>query len=461
MIKFGTDGWRAIISDEFTYANVRKVARAIALYLIKHGFSKKPVIIGYDPRFLADKFAEEVTRVMEETGIDCYLTERDTPTPVVAWEVKDKKAAGAVMLTASHNPAKYCGIKFIPYYAGPAEESITSEIQENSNKEISLPKPKKPGEIERFDPLKRYLKYIESFVDPALIKRAKLKIVYDSMYGAGRGYMDRILQDFGCRVEVLHGERDALFGGGTPEPTDEHLGELKKKVVELSAGVGLANDGDADRFGVVDEKGEFLNANQIISLIFDYLVSDRGYRGGVVRSVATTHLIDRIAHRYKIKVYETPVGFKHIAKLMMQEDIILGGEESGGLSIKGHIPEKDGILANLLVLDMLARRKKPLSQIWKDLIDKVGEVYSERINLELSDKEKDKLMERVIKRTPREISGLLVRDVNRIDGVKMILMDGSWILMRPSGTEPLVRIYVESDKRQKLALIVEAVRDLI
>jgi phosphomannomutase len=461
MIKFGTDGWRAIISDEFTFANVRKVAKAIALYLINHGFSKKPVIIGYDPRFLADKFAEEVTRVMEEAGIDCYLTERDTPTPVVAWEVKDKKAAGAVMLTASHNPAQYCGIKFIPDYAGPAEESITSEIQENSNKEISLPKPKKQGEIERFDPLKRYLKYIESFVDPVLIKNAKLKIVYDSMYGAGRGYMDKILQDFGCRVEVLHGERDALFGGGSPEPADEHLGELKKKVVELSANIGLANDGDADRFGVVDEKGKFLNANQIISLIFDYLVSDKGYRGGVVRSVATTHLIDRIAHRYKIKVYETPVGFKHIAKLMMQEDIILGGEESGGLSIKGHIPEKDGILANLLVLDMLAKRKKPLSQIWKDLIDKVGEVYSERLDLRLTDKEKDKFMERVTKRTPREISGLQIVDVNRMDGVKMILMDGSWILMRPSGTEPLVRIYFESDKRQKLALIVEAVRDLI
>jgi len=461
MIKFGTDGWRAIISDEFTFDNVRKVGKAIALYLINHKFSKKPLIIGYDPRFLADKFAEEIAKIMEEAGINCYLTERDTPTPIVAWEVKDKKACGAVMLTASHNPAQYCGIKFITDQAGPANETITAELQENSNKEIVLPKPKKKGQVERFEPRERYIKYITQFVDPDLIKSAKLKIVYDAMHGAGRGYMDRVLQDFGCKIDVLRGERDVLFGGGNPEPTDEFLGELMNQVKELSANVGLANDGDADRFGVVDEKGNFLNANQILSLVFDYLVTEKGFTGSVVRSVATTHMIDRVAAKHKVKVFETPVGFKHIAKLMIAEDILIGGEESGGLSIKGHIPEKDGILANLLIVEMLAKKKKPLSQIWQDLTQSVGDVITERVNLKLTQEKKKDFMDKLREKTPQELAGVKVKSVNKIDGVKLILADGSWVLARPSGTEPLIRIYAESDKQQKLEVILDAVQKLV
>jgi alpha-D-glucose phosphate-specific phosphoglucomutase len=461
MIKFGTDGWRAIISDEFTFANVKKVAKAIALYLINHKLNKKPMVIGYDPRFLADKFAEEVSKVMEDAGIDVYLTERDTPTPVVAWEVKDKKAAGAVMLTASHNPAEYCGIKFIPDYAGPADEATTSEIQENSNEDVVLPKAAKKGKVERFEPKQRYMKYIESFVDPALIRKAKLKVVYDSMHGAGRGYLDKILQNFGCQVEAIHSQRDVLFGGKSAEPSDENLDELKNMVSELSADVGLANDGDADRFGVVDEKGIFMNANQIIALIFEYLVSEKKYTGSVVRSVATTHLIDRIAERHKIKIHETPVGFKHIAQLMMREDVVIGGEESGGFSIKGHIPEKDGILADLLIVEMLARRKKPLSEIWKEVIKTFGEVYTKRINLKLEEKEKNEFMKKLEDETPPELARVKVVKVNKMDGVKMILSDGSWVLARSSGTEPLVRIYAESDKEQKLAVILEAVQNLV
>lgn len=461
MIKFGTDGWRAIISDEFTFDNVNKVAKSIALYLINHKLNKKPIIIGYDPRFLADKFAEEVARVMEEAGISVYLTERDTPTPVVAWEVRDKKAAGAVMLTASHNPADYCGIKFIPHYAGPANEAITSEIQENSNKDVDLPKVGKKGKVERFEPRQRYIKYIESFVDAALIRKAKLKVVYDPMYGSGRGYLDKILQKFGCQVEAIHCERNALFGGKSPDPSQENLSELKKRVSELSADVGLANDGDADRFGVVDEKGHFMNANQVFSLIFDYLVSEKGYSGGVIRSVATTALIDRIADRRKIKVYETPVGFKYIAEIMMKEDVIMGGEESGGISIKGHVPEKDGILANLLVVEILAKRKKPLSQIYKELMSSVGELFSERIDLRLNQKEKSSFMKKLREETPKELAGLRIKQVNKLDGVKLILSDGSWVLVRPSGTEPLVRIYAESDKKEKLAIIVSSMQNLL
>ncbi len=461
MIKFGTDGWRAIISEEFTFANVRKVAKAIALYLINHGFSKKPLIIGYDARFLADKFAEEIAKIMEEAGIDCYLTERDTPTPIIAWEVRDKKAAGAVVLTASHNPAEYCGIKFIPDYAGPANTSITSELQENSNKQIELPRASKKGKVERFEPRKRYSQYIESLVDSALIRKAGLKVVYDPMHGSGRGYLDRILQNLACKTEIIHAERDVLFGGNNPEPGDEYLDKLKKKVVDLSADVGLANDGDADRFGVVDEKGVFLHANQVFPLVFHYLITEKGYSGAVVRSLATTHFIDRIAEKHNIKVYETAVGFKHIAELMMKEDILMGGEESGGLSIKGHVPEKDGILANLLVVEMLAKRRLPLSQLWQELVDTFGEIYGMRVNLELDENAKNKFIERLTKEMPQEVAGMRVEKVNKLDGVKLLLADKSWVLARPSGTEPLVRLYAEADKPEKLRAIVEAVKALI
>lgn len=461
MIKFGTDGWRAIISDEFTFANVDRVAKAVALYLIQRKFNNRPLIIGYDPRFLADKFAQEVARVMEAAGIDVFLTERDTPTPIVAWEVRDKRAAGAVMLTASHNPAEYCGIKFIPDYAGPADESITKELQENSNKDVDLPKASRKGVVERFEPRDRYMEYIGSFVDPSLIRRARLKVVYDAMYGAGRGYLDRVLEKYGCRVEVLNCERDVLFGGKSPEPTDENLGELKGRVKELCADVGLANDGDADRFGVVDEQGQFLHANIVFPLIFDYLVSQKGYTGSVVRSVATTHLIDRIADRHKIKVHETPVGFKHIARIMIDDDVIIGGEESGGISIKGHIPEKDGLLANLLIVEMIASHGKPLSAIWQDLTGRLGEIHTLRTNLHLSEGGKASLMKKLSADTPTDLAGLKVRQVNKLDGVKLVLSDGSWVLARPSGTEPLVRVYAESDKKEKLAVISEAVQNLV
>ncbi|MBU0501750.1 MAG: phosphoglucomutase/phosphomannomutase family protein [bacterium] len=454
-IKFGTDGWRAIISDQFTFENVRKVARAIALYIVNHGFAKKPLIIGYDPRFLADKFAQEIAKVMLESGIDVFLTERDTPTPIVAWSVKDKKAAGAVMLTASHNPAEYCGIKFIPEYAGPANEIITAELQENSNKEIEIPQAEKRGALERFEPRERYLAYIKSFIDSELIKAAKLKVVYDSMHGSGRGYMDRLLQDLGCQVGVLHGNRDVLFGGRNPEPSEEGLEELKIKVVESFAAVGLANDGDADRFGIVDEKGQFLHANQIIPLVFEYLV-EKGLKGEIVRSIATSHFIDRIADQHKIKVNETPVGFKHIALLMMRKKIIIGGEESGGLSILGHIPEKDGLLANLLIVEMLAKYKKPLSQIWQELTQKYGQVFNQRVNLEMTPEKKETFMADLRERTPTDLAGLKVVEAKKIDGVKLILEDRSWILARPSGTEPLIRLYAEAANLGQLEKIFKA-----
>ncbi|MCX5725877.1 MAG: phosphoglucomutase/phosphomannomutase family protein [Candidatus Saganbacteria bacterium] len=461
MIKFGTDGWRAVISEEFTFANVRKVAQAIAEYLKNHKLVNKELIIGYDPRFLADKFAEEVAKVMLVNGISCAISDRDIPTPVVAFEVKDRSASGAVMITASHNPPQYCGIKFIPEYAGPAGEEITSEIESYIKKGTEPEVSARKGSVQRFDPRKRYFKSLELLVDKEIIKKAKLKIVCDPMYGAGRDYLDNILQDFGCMTEEIHGYRDVLFGGGSPEPNEETLRELQDMVKEGRFDLGLALDGDADRFGVVDEKSNFLSANQVFALVFKYLVDSRGFTGEVARSVATTHMIDRIAESYDIKVNETPVGFKHIAKLMMTKDIIIGGEESGGLSIKGHVPEKDGILACLLVAEMVARLKKPLSEIYSELSKEVGPCVDKKISLRMEEEKKKKFMEILLKTPPEKIAGIKVEERNLMDGVKFILMDGSWLLARPSGTEPLIRVYFESSSAERIGKMQEDLSEII
>ncbi len=464
MIKFGTDGWRAVISDEFTFENVRRVAKAIALYLVNNKKTDKPLIIGYDPRFLADRFAFEVAKVMEQAGINVLLPNRDIPTPVIAWSIKYVKptgACGAVMLTASHNPPQYCGIKFIPEYAGPANETITAELEENSNKELTLPSPQKKGKVDHFNPRETYFEYLSKLVDFSAIKKAGLKVVYDSMFGSGRDFTDAVLEKNGCKVIAINDYRDVLFGGQNPEPSDELLGDLKKKVVEENAALGLANDGDADRFGIVDEVGDFYSANQIIAMVFDYLINDRKFKGLAVRSIATTSMIDEIARLHGIKVHETRVGFKYIADYMMKEDVIIGGEESGGLSIKGHIPEKDGILADLLVTEMVSKKGKPLSQVWKDLVLKIGPYEGRRGKLEVDENKKKILMANLSKKPPTEVGGIKVKEVKTIDGVKIMLQDGSWLLVRPSGTEPLIRVYAESKDSRSLDAIDNYLKTLV
>jgi alpha-D-glucose phosphate-specific phosphoglucomutase len=446
-IKFGTDGWRAVISDEFTFENVRIVAQAIASYVNDKKLGGKGIIVGYDPRFLAERYAEEIVKVLHGNGISCFMTDRDTPTPVVAFSVKDKKAGGAVMVTASHNPSQYCGMKFIPDYAGPAFSSITDHIErhlKNAEKITAKPSLK----IERFNPMKRYQKHLKELINFDLIKKAKLKIAYDPLWGTGRDYLDSILEEAGCEVNVIHGYRDVLFGGITPEPIGEHLKELKDIVVKNGCAAGLSTDPDADRFGLMDEKGDYIPANQAISALFAYLVDERGETGSVARSIATTHMIDAIAKAHKIKVHETPVGFKHIAEIMLKERVILGGEESGGLTIGGHIPEKDGILANLLFCEMIAKYRKPLSQIIKDVSEKYGYFYNKRVNLKLSQPMKEALMKILENEPPSRLAGSKLSHVSKIDGVKMVFEDTSWILARASGTEPIVRIYYEnrSDK---------------
>jgi alpha-D-glucose phosphate-specific phosphoglucomutase len=448
-IKFGTDGWRAIISDEFTFANVRIVAQAIAQYANNHGLAKKGIIIGYDTRFLTEHYAEEIVKVLHANGISCFMTDRDTPIPVVAFSVKDRKAGGAIMITASHNPPQYCGMKFIPDYAGPASSVITDEIEKyvKSGKAVES---KVSLKIERFNPINRYLKHLNEIIDFDLIKNAKLNVAYDALWGTGRDYLDKILRDSGCKVSMIHGYRDVLFGGITPDPIGDHLKELKELVLKEGCSAGLATDPDADRFGIVDEKGSFVSANQVLPVLFSYLVDDRGDTGSVVRSLATTHMMDAIAEYHGIKVHETPVGFKHIAQIMLKEPVIIGGEESGGLSIGDHIPEKDGILANLLICEMIARRRKPLSQMVKEASEKYGHFYNKRINLKLTQSAKETLVALLEKEPPARSAGAKLSHISKMDGVKLIFEDKSWILIRPSGTEPMVRIYYENTSESKL-----------
>ncbi|MCG0277428.1 MAG: phosphoglucomutase/phosphomannomutase family protein [Thermanaeromonas sp.] len=458
-IKFGTDGWRAIIADEFTFSNVRKVVQAIADYLSEETTNRR-VVIGYDHRFLAENFASAAAEVLAGNGFTVYLPERAVPTPVTAFAVKSLGAAGAIMFTASHNPPEYHGLKFIPSYAGPAVPEITNKIEERiapnlEVKQVDLNAARKEGLIQPFDPREDYLKHLQELLDTETLGRSGLKIVVDPLYGAGIGYLESLLSQAGCQVETLHNWRDPLFGGKLPDPSARGLDELAERVRVQGAHLGLALDGDADRFGVVDADGTYLTANQVLFLVLAHLVETRGQRGGVGRTVATTHLLDRLAGAYGLEVVETPVGFKYIGQALLHKGCILGGEESGGLSIRGHIPEKDGILATALVAEIRAKFGRPLKEYLAQLMQRYGPLVSERLDVHVSPEVKEKVLKELTSYEPARLGGQPVVDRITIDGVKFLLADGSWALIRPSGTEPLFRIYVEAPQQETLQKIRE------
>lgn len=463
-ITFGTDGWRDLIAEGFTFANVRIVAAAIADYVKGAYPGECPVLVGYDTRFLAREFAETVVAILQDRGLKTLLAERDVPTPVIAFAARELRSAGAVMLTASHNPAGYCGIKYIPDYAGPATKDITDQIVANvkalSASSLTFPKTRVVGE--QFDPMPSYLKWVQQMVPTDSLRKAKLRVVYDALYSTGRGYLDALLTHYGCDVTLLHGHRDPLFGGGMPEPAVSQLGELISRVQSEGADLGFATDGDADRFGVVDAEGTFYTPNQVIALLLRHLVKNRGFKGSVVRTVATTHLIDRLAAHYGVAVRETPVGFKWVGEAMRQEPVVIGGEESGGLSILGHIPEKDGILANLLVAEMVAFEGKPLKDIWAELVGEVGwNPANRRLDLHLTQEAKEAVLRQFLEHTPTTIAGLKVQSMDRKDGVKLVLQDGSWVLVRPSGTEPIIRAYLEAASMAELEKLAQDVQRIV
>jgi alpha-D-glucose phosphate-specific phosphoglucomutase len=465
-IKFGTDGWRAVIAEDFTFANVRRVARAIALYVRGTGLAEKGVVIGYDNRFLSERFAAAVAEVMAGSGIPCWLTVAATPTPVTAYAVKALDTGGAVMITASHNPPEYNGIKFIPDYAGPATTEITAAIERfldtpETAEEVPivlLERARERGLVRDLDARPLYLQHLRRLLDLHAIGRGRLRIVLDPMWGAGIGYVEEILKGVCSSIEVIHNHRDVLFGGALPEPTAAELSSLREMVLEKKADLGLALDGDADRFGVIDRGGEYLSPNEVLALLLYYLLEHRRWRGAVARTLATTHLLDRIAEDYGLPVVETPVGFKYIGQSLIHHRSILGGEESGGMSIQGHIPEKDGILALVLIVEMISATGKSLRQLQEEIYEKFGRLVSTRLDIKCDHEKKEEILKQLEGWYPAAVGGTPVADRSTRDGVKLLLEDGSWILVRPSGTEPLFRVYVEAPNREALERLQESVR---
>jgi len=453
-IRFGTSGWRSIIADDFTFANVERVANAICGYLKRHNEAAgQTLIVAHDSRFMGENFASVASEIACKKGFAVLKCSGPTPTPTVSHAIRSNGAAGGINFTASHNPPEYQGIKFSTSDGAPALPEVTEQIEKAIEENIE-PQDASGGSITDHDPKDAYLDDLKSKINFDAIGKSNARYAYDAIYGTGRGYLDKILRDHGVEVETLHDWRDVTFGGKAPEPGEDHLDELKQSVIEKKLTLGLATDGDGDRFGIIDSNGEFITPNQLIALLTDYLAESRGWSLGVARSVATTHMVDRVAKSRDLELHETPVGFKFIGRLINEDKIILGGEESAGLSIRGHYPEKDGIIACLLAAEAVAVRGKSLTEQLDELYRRVGKLESGRIGVKLTGDVAAKLKEKLAEQ-PTEIGGRKVENINRLDGVKFLFENDAWMLMRPSGTEPMVRIYAESENRDELAKLLE------
>jgi alpha-D-glucose phosphate-specific phosphoglucomutase len=462
-IKFGTSGWRAVLAEEFTVANVRRAVTGIARYVASQKPSGARLVVGRDPRFMGETFVDIAAGILEAHGVQPLVITDPAPTPAIAWEVMRQKTDGAINFTASHNPPEYNGIKFSTPDGAPALPEVTKKIEAEIANVNTSAVPSTTGEAVKREAIgvkSHYLKRLAEVIDLGAIKKSGMKVVFDPLWGAARGYSDHLFQEAGIDCVAVHDFRDVLFGGHAPEPDGHLLNDLRAKMKERGAKIGIATDGDADRFGIVDEDGTFISPNYIIGLLFDYLVETRGWRNGVAKSVATTNLINALADYHKIQLYETPVGFKYIGELIKEDKIAIGGEESAGLTIRYHVPEKDGVLAGLLCCEMVARRGKSLSAQLKELFVKVGSFFPERQNFRLTDEEKSKFTVK-LKANPADFAGHKVTKVVRTDGLKLVLDDGSWVCYRVSGTEPVVRAYTEARNESEMEQLSAAAKQWI
>lgn len=481
-IHFGTDGWRAVISDTFTFANVRLVAQAIA-DVVREQTNSSPVaatplrmVVGFDTRFLSDRYAREVACVFAANGIHVDLTHADTPTPAVSYAIVAHGAAGGVMITASHNPPRYNGIKFKTAYGGSASPAdckrVEARLLENqaagrSPQSLDFDDAEAAGLIERFDPRPGYQAHLAGLIDFDTIRRANLRVVVDAMYGAGRGYLADYLQQAGAEVLELRGEMNPGFNGIHPEPIARYLQPLATAMSTGGWQLGLATDGDADRIGAMAPGGQFIDPHVIMALSLRYLVQQRHQRGMIVKTVSTTQMLNRLAVAYGLELRETPVGFNHISDLMMTHDVLIGGEESGGISIKGHIPEGDGVLMGLLLAEMVAARGGDFAALLGDLVREVGPFYYARNDFHLKPISgrppftKAEMVVRLTQPPPGELGGIPVMNVGVADGVKFVLEDDSWLLIRPSGTEPVLRMYAEAHSPDLVQSLLRAGEQLV
>jgi phosphoglucomutase len=462
VIKFGTSGWRGIISDTFTFANVELAAHAIAQYLNENppAGAAKRIIIGHDTRFLGREFATRCAEIVAGYGFEAWLTDRDAPTPVISHSIRCKKAAGGINITASHNPPEWNGVKFNEANGAPASpetcRGIEAKAEELQRSTFNVQR----SAFKQFNPMPEYFAQLRKLVDFPALKKHRKKAVVDLMFGTGRGYLDATLAKCGWKVNALHGELNPLFGDGHPEPIKEHLGELLRQLKKSRADIGLGLDPDADRFAIVDSDGTFINANQVLALTLYHLAKNRGWTGAVVRTVATSHLVDAVAGMLGVPVRETPVGFKYIGALMESEPVIVGGEESGGLSVKGHVPEKDGVLACLLMCELVAYEGKSPKKVLDQIQNKVGRILSDRINLRVTPGRKAELLKRLAAGLS-EFGGCRVTDTVTKDGYKFLLGDAGWVMFRASGTEPVFRCYLEARTSKQLAAYRAAALQLV
>jgi alpha-D-glucose phosphate-specific phosphoglucomutase len=442
-IQFGTSGWRAVIADDFTVANVRRAITGIVRYVVSQKSSGARVIVGRDPRYMGERFVEIAAEVLVAGGVQPLVIAEPAPTPAIAYEVIRSGADGAINFTASHNPPEYGGIKFSTPDGAPALPEVTQAIERLIPAEAPQPTDRTRSAFQTIDPGAAYMARLREMVDLPAIRKSGVKVVFDPLWGAARNYSDKLLSEAGIPVFTVHDVRDVLFGGHAPEPEGHLLDEMRSKMTATGARIGIATDGDADRFGVVDEDGTFIQPNYVLALLFDYLVETRGWKNGVGKSVATTNMVNALAEYHGASLYETPVGFKYIGELIKADKIAIGGEESAGLSIRHHVPEKDGILAGLLCCEAVARRNQPLLRQLHDLFGKVGSFYPQRENFRLTPEVKETFTNK-LRNDPSGFAGREVQQVVRTDGMKLVLADGSWVCYRLSGTEPVVRVYSEA-----------------
>ena len=468
-IRFGTDGWRAIIAEDYTFDNVRLCTRGVSQYMLNQGLAQRGLVVGYDTRFASEDFARAVAETAAGSGVNVFLCDRPAPTPVVTYNIVDRKAGGAVVITASHNPPNWNGYKYKPDYAGSASPEITSAIEDLIDAvPAGEPAPSlawsdalAKGVGQGINPFDVYVEHVGGLLDLPALRDAGMKLVVDVMYGAGAGYMQSILGGGKTSVTEIHGERNPAFPGiRQPEPVADNLTELPRLVIETNADAGFALDGDADRFGLVDEKGQYLSPLQVFALLALYMLETRGERGPLVKSITTTRMIYRLGEIYNVPVYETPVGFKYVGPLMTQEGALIGGEESGGFGFRGHIPERDGIVSGLYILDMMVRTGRRPSELLDYLYDRVGPHFYDRSDVPLDPDKRDGLAQRMGVVNPDAIGGVKVASRDSTDGYRFVLEDGSWVTIRFSGTEPLLRIYAEGKSADRVDTLLSEAKGL-
>ena len=469
-ISFGTDGWRAVISEDFTFENVKIVAQAIADYVmsekrnIKNKKSplygrKLSVVVGYDTRFLSEKYAELISCVLSANGIKVILSDRPSPTPSVSFSIIRKKCIGGVMVTASHNPARYNGIKYKGYFGGSVGTEITdfleSRLYETTPKILDINTATKKGLIRKEDIVTPHIKAIKKYANMRILRNSKLRILVDSMNGTGKNYIEDVLKGTKNVVTTINGSRDPYFGGRSPEPNEVHLKSTADAVKKGNFDIAVATDGDADRVGVVLPNGKILSGHKVMTLLFLHLLEDRGITGEVIQTICGTGLIDKICKTYGIKTHETHVGFKYIADIMINEDVLVGGEETGGVAFKGWLPERDGILSALLIIEMIAERKMSLEKILSNIEKAYGKYVYKRCDLKYSLNKRKRLMDSLKKKPFKKILNKDVVGVKSFDGIKFILSDGSWLMLRSSGTEPKLRVYSEGHSEKEATKLVD------